>query len=325
MKKINTALAFIAISTMIVSQTFAATGSVTSTGSTHSASSGTVVAPVATPASTATAKADLVLKSAPRTIETKSDSINLEWDKVEEAGGYIVKYGKKSVVKNATGATYEEESDILNSTGTTIKELQPSTTYYFAVVVLDKAGTESEIVSEELSVITSSADSLNSAATTQSGAELDIKEIKVVDNKNLTVEFTKDLADGNVSLKITKTSDNSDVPVLKTEQDTTSKKILKVKVDTVLDASTAYTVSVTSAKDSDGKTNKTAISKSVTTIATLASAADAGSGALTGTGVDLKNAPKTGAEETIIIMAALLLGTIVVFYANRKKAFLKSK
>lgn len=319
MKKL---LILTAASILFVSQSYAATWSLTSTWTTTSSWTQTV---------TTTTKNDLVISGTPKVTEVTANSVTLEWSKVEWADWYIVKYGKKSVASSSDkSAEYEDETDdVIIATGATVSQaiskLDANSTYYFAVVTLDKSGNESEIYSSEATATTSA--SLNSASGTGSTQswELDVKEVKVVDNKNLTIEFTKELADNNVSLKITKTSDNSDVPVNKTELDATNKKLLKVKVDSVLDNSTAYTVAITSAKDSEWKANKTAITIFITTDANLVVAPDAWSGATMSWALNSTNAPKTWAEETILMVAALLLWTIVVFYLNRRKAFLRNK
>jgi hypothetical protein len=59
----------------------------------------------------------LKLSSAPKAVKKTSNSIVLSWDKVNGAGGYIVKYSTESVAKSTDeNATYDNETDQVTET-----------------------------------------------------------------------------------------------------------------------------------------------------------------------------------------------------------------
>jgi len=130
----------IAIATLILFTTstmaFAATGAQVST-------TGAVV------------KASLEVKSAPKLVSKTSNSITLEWEKVDAAATYIVKYSKNSVATSSLpNPQYDNETDPVTTTGTTISNLESDMNYYFSVVAVDKDNNESDTYSDELKVKT---------------------------------------------------------------------------------------------------------------------------------------------------------------------------
>lgn len=307
MKNMKKTVALIAALSLTTTYAFASTWT-TDTGSVATTSTST----------------DLVLAKAPTVVETTADSIKLEWEKVENASGYVVKYGKKSVA-NATDkeATYELEEQA-TSTGISLKGLEANTNYYISVVVIDDKFMESTKYSDEISATTSSLNAASSTGSTTEKTSTDSTAMtatsKEVDNKNFKITFSKELANGKVDVKITKTKDNSDVPVQTVELDATDKKVLNVKLQTVLDPTSEYTVSLNNVTDASGNTLKEALTANLTTTATLASAPDAvtSTGALTSTAT-----PETWAKEVFVLIAAILLGSVVVLYTNREKIFVR--
>lgn len=151
--------------------------------------------------STTSATTSLEMTTPPRLVNKTSTGITLEWDAVNGASSYIVLYGKTSVASSTwTDAEYENETDPINGTGTTITPLEANTKYYIAVLAVDKEGNQSDTSSSELEVSTEAADAV--ASTT---AVFGIANVTPVDNKTITVEFTSAVWVDPVTLKITKT------------------------------------------------------------------------------------------------------------------------
>lgn len=217
---------------------------------------------VTTAVTTSTTTTSLDVKSAPRLVKKAADSVTLEWDKVASASAYIVKYSKSSVATSKDpNAQYDNETDSLTTTGTTItklstsnEKLSPSTPYYFSVVAIDSTGKESDTYSDELMVMT---DATNTTTGTgmvaaSSNTALAIKDIGVSDDKTLSLSFNMPLASDSVQVKITKTSDNSDVVVGTVVNDATNPNSVTVTTISPLSASSSYTLTVLTAKDTMG-------------------------------------------------------------------------
>lgn len=308
------------ISLLSISTAALAATAVTSTG-------------VTTDTATVATTTSLEVKGAPRLVKKTSDSVALEWDAVTGATAYIVKYSKTSVANSTDpNAQYDNETDQVTSTGTVItklsssnEKLSPATAYYFSVVAIDKDGKESDTFSDELMVTTDAAGTA-AVATTASGAAttLALASVTVTDDRTLTVAFNMDLGTDPVTVKITKTSDNSDVTVGLVTPDTTKKDTVIVSTATTLSPTTSYTLTILSAKDVAGNSIQEGVSglKEFSTPATMTTSMAAG----TDTGATLSGSvvPEatttvaTGTQENLLVLAALLLSLGIV-YIYRKK------
>ncbi len=301
-------------------------------------------APAATPATPApaamTTPTSLTVKGAPRLVKKTSDTITLEWDAVPTATAYIVKYSKTSVAnsKDPT-AQYDNETDQLTTTGAVITKLSsnnealtPATTYYFSFVAIDKDGKESDTFSDELMVVT---DPSGMVATGATNTALAIKDLVVIDANTISLAFNTALSNEPVNVKITKTSDNSNILVGAVVQDPTNPNAVKVTTLAALSPVSSYTLTVLSAKDAAGNTIQEGVSglKEFTTPETLKATANtaveipalnaAGSESgvtLSGVTVDVTAATKveTGTQTNLMILAALLLSLGIVYIARRK-------
>lgn len=307
----------------------AATGSVASTGTTAVTSTGT-----------STGASSLEVKGAPRLVKKTSDSVVLEWDKVPTASAYIVKYSKTSVANSKdANAQYDNETDQVTTTGAVItklsssnEKLAPATAYYFSVVAIDKDGKESDTFSDELMVTTEAAGMTASsgatvAATTTTTAALAIKDLIVSDDKTLTLSFNSNLSADPVRVKITKTSDNSDIAVATVVQDKVNLNTVTVTTLSALSPASSYTLTVLAAKDTSGNTVQEGVSglKEFTTAETLKAstiASENASGATLSGAISTEGATKvaTGAKENVIVFAALLLSLGIVYVYRRKLA-----
>ena len=312
----------------MVSSAFAA--DITSSGTTASGStssgttSATVSASGAAVSTSLSGFASLNVKGAPRFVKKDATSVTLEWNKVDTAVSYVVKYSKKSVMTSSDPtATYDMETSPVTATGTTIDKLTENTTYYFSVVAIDKDGNESESFSDELAVNLSAATSFA------------VAKVSVVDVKTVTVDFTSDLGTSPVSVKIQKASNNAAVTVMSVTPDAEVKTRALVTLSTPLDPSSAYSLTVLSAKDALGNTIPEGINaiKEFTTTASLAPSPEVALNAATASGDTLSGAtasgsaveaatalPKTGTGENLLILAALLLSLGIVFVIRRRNA-----
>ncbi len=272
----------------------------------------------------------LEVKSAPRMISKTSTWVVLEWDKVGAAAAYIVKYSKESVATSTDpNAQYTDETDQVTETWATIADLEPSTAYYFSVVAVDEEGNESNTFSDELNIVTDAV-WLNAAPAAwtwtevkaQSWASLAIQSINVIDNKSLSLEFNTALSIDPVKVKITKTSDNSDLPVSEVTQDPTAPNKVVVKIATVIDPSSSYSLTVISAKDTSGNNIQEGANgvKEFTTLATLPASPElnAASWATDSWALAPIALPATWTKENLIIIAALLTSFVLVFSFRKK-------
>lgn len=198
--------------------------------------------------------------SKPKVVKQSDTSLSIEWNPVQNAAGYRVKYDTRSI-ENATDPTlnYTNISSIVTTTGTTIDNLKPNTNYYFSIVSLDASGSEAEFDSPELSVAfngtlsgvttTGATTAVSTTSTTATQSVLSIANVRVFDNKHIAVDFSTLLAkDTAPKLSITKSSDNSNVEVANVKIDLFDNKRAIVDLSGALSANTAYTIRVISAK-----------------------------------------------------------------------------
>jgi Fibronectin type III domain len=207
----------------------------------------------------------LNVSGAPKVVSQTPTSVTLEWSKVTPASSYIVKYSKTSVAEafklGKTSAVYEVETDPVTSTGTTIKDLKADTTYYFAVVALDKDKNESPTNSEELSVKLTSTEATNTGSvtptTTSTGtsatASFKLMGVSVVDEMTLSLEFSAPVSSlSPIALKVMKTSDKTTVSQKSAVVDPKNVQKVIVTLATKLLASSTYSTTVIQAKDTTG-------------------------------------------------------------------------
>lgn len=314
-KKIAIATAIITIST----SAFASTGTTT----------------VVTPEATVTTSASLEMSEAPKLVSKTSKSVTLEWSKNQAAVSYVVKYGKTSVADSQEeNAMYDDETDPVISTGTTIEWLEANTDYYFSVVALDKDSNESDTYSDELMVKTDAEWTTSTGVAATTG--LSLVSVNAVDNKTVSVEFSSALSSDPITFKITKTQDNSDVPVSSVQPDATSPNKVNVTVATQLDPKSSYSITVISAKDTAWNNIQEGINgvKEFLTAENLpvnpelaalnAAASSTGatmSGATTESGsLAPTELPATGTKENLIIISSLLIALGLVYAYRRKLA-----
>lgn len=134
------------------------------------------------------------------------------------------------------------ESDPVSSTGTTIKSLTGGT-YYFAVTPVAANGEEGDTLSKELQVVVGSGMTINAPAM-----NFALSDVKVQDDRNIVLSFTRPLAIGSASISVKKTTDNSSLTVLSANVSKIDPTKLEVKLDTPLSDATSYQALVKSIK-----------------------------------------------------------------------------
>lgn len=331
---ISTAVAVSLVAATSVS--FAATGAVvastgTTAGSTVVTATGVTAGGVAVGTGATTTTTTLEVKSAPRLTKKTANSVTLEWDKVSGASAYIVKYSKISIATSKDpNAQYDNESDQITATGVTIEKLSSTneklaanTAYYFSVVAVDSVGKESDSFSDEL-MVTTDADATVATTATSS---LAVASVNVIDDRTVSVVFNANLSDDALKAKIVKTSDNSDIAVQTIIKDLTNPKAATITLGASLVPVSAYTLTVISAKDAAGNNIQEGVNglKEFTSPEKMAVAAgtvatEASGATLSGSTTDTTTATKvaTGAQENLLILAALILSVGIAYIYRRK-------
>lgn len=272
------------------------------------------------------------MEGAPTVVGTTPTSVTLDWKKVDAAVSYIVKYSTKSVATSADpNAVYDNETSPVTETGTTVDKLTAGSTYYFAVVALDKDGNESDSLSEEVEVNLSKV-SATTASATGSTASFALVSVTPKNTRTIVLEFSAALGTDPLQIKLQKTNNSAAVEVQSAVVDAANPTTATVTLAADLEVDSSYSLTVISAKDATGNNIPEGINaiKEFTTLASLAPATEvplnAGapetvSGATaSGTAVAAASAlPETGTKENLLMILALLSGLGIVF-AFRKKA-----
>ncbi len=270
----------------------------------------------------------LNVEGAPVLVSTTPTSVTLEWNKVEAAVSYIVKYSTKSVATSPdVNAVYDNETAPVTETGATVDNLTAGATYYFAVVALDKEGNESDSLSEELEVNLSKASVASEMGSTASFA---LVSVNPQNARTLVLEFSAALGSEPLQVKLQKTSNSASVDVQSATVDTANPTTATVTLASDLEGDSNYSLTVISAKDVAGNNIPEGINaiKEFTTVASLAPATEVplNAGAPeTASGVVAAAAapaalPETGTKENVIMILALLSGLGIVFAFRKKSA-----
>lgn len=313
---------------------------------------------------TGTTTTSLEMKSGP-TLKSKTDTtITLEWEKIPAAASYIVKFSKKSVATSTDpNAQYDEETDPIIENTYTIENLTPWTTYYFSVVAVDKNNVESDNLSDELSAMTNTSLTTTTTWTATTVTTTDIKtttgtankttettipkasliltDVRVEDNKTIHLNFSSPLSNDAIEAKIINTANNMDVPRESIKVDPTTPTRAIVKIATILDPKTSYSVTIVNAKDTNWNNIEKWLNGTKEFQTPVFAAAPANTVTNTGTGnittattgtwitwtganvnvTNTKALPATWTKENVIILTALLI-SLWIFAGTRKK-FLK--
>lgn len=352
-KQIMAVLALLSLTSSVFANTPEAPAS-SSTGSTAPTMVATSVP--------STPSESLNVSGAPSVVSQTATSVTLAWSKVDIAKSYVVKYSKIDVAeasKNGdTTATYDNESDQVTTTGATISNLKTDTTYYFSVVALDAANNESPTYSEQLAVklvadlatasgsgaaaVGAATGSVETTAPVVASAtgSLKLAGVTVINEKTLSLEFSAELSAQPVSVKLTKTSDNSSVAVDSVVKNPETPTMTTVTLTAPLSTSSSYSIVIIDAADVKGLPISEGVNaeKEFVTAATLAKAPDAtGSGAelpalnaagqeATASGAAVtpvtaaSELPPTGTPTNLLILMAAFLALGIVYVIQKKRA-----
>ena len=304
------------------------------------AASGTVSTPTATVTGSGVSaggtSVSLNVEGAPTVVGTTPTSVTLDWKKVDAAVSYIVKYSTKSVATSADpNAVYDNETSPVTETGTTVDKLTAGSTYYFAVVALDKEGNESDSLSEEVEVNLSKVSATAASATgsaTATASSFALASVTPKNTRTLVLEFSAALGTDPLQIKLQKTSNSAAIEVQSAVVDSANPTTATVTLASDLEADSSYSLTVISAKDATGNNIPEGINaiKEFTTLASLAPATEVPLNAASATGATASGAtasgvvapealPQTGTKENLLMILALLSGLGIVF-AFRKKA-----
>lgn len=298
----------------------------------------------------------LNVSGAPSLVSQTATSVTLQWAKVTVAKSYVVKYSKIDVAEAAKkgdrSATYDNESDQVTATGTTISNLKTDTTYYFSVVALDAANNESATYSEQLAVKLTSmvaptttgtggvatASGAVTTATTTVAPSLKLTSVSVVNEKTLTLDFSAALSSKPVTVKLTKSSDNSTVTVASVVTNPLTPTKSTVNLTAPLSTSSSYSLVIIDATDVKGLPISEGVNavKEFATAATLSKAPVASgsgavmpalnaapeteSGAVVAPITTTAELPPTGTQTNLLLLVAALLALGIVYGIQKKRA-----
>lgn len=275
----------------------------------------------------------LNVEGAPTLVATTPTSVSLEWNIVDAAVSYIVKYSTKSVATSPdANAVYDNETPPVTETGATVENLTAGATYYFAVVALDKDGNESDSLSEELEVNLSKVSA--SASETGSTASFALVSVNPQNVRTLVLEFSAALGSEPLQVKLQKTSNSAAVDVASAVVDSANPTTATVTLASDLEGDSSYSLTVISAKDVAGNNIPEGINaiKEFTTVASLAPATEVplnagapetASGSTASGAVAVatpETLPNTGTKENVILILALLSSLGIVFAFRKKSA-----
>jgi hypothetical protein len=136
--------------------------------------------------------AETSIQNTPKLISSSSNSLNITWDKVENASWYYVYYSETS------WKDYKTFWDIFEANSTTITWLKSGTTYYIVVTSLDKNTNDESVFSKEWVFNTKIWDN----------DKFSLVEIKVVDVGNLELSFNFDIDKSNDAIREFKITQN---------------------------------------------------------------------------------------------------------------------
>lgn len=251
--------------------------------------------------------------------EITGNSAKISWDALEWANWYMVHYWTKSAVKDGK---YELDSDLLDSTGTTLEKLSPKTTYYVSVTAYDKDANESPL-STEVSFTTSDSTEATTTSMNRATSTFWIKSVNVMDANKLEVSFSADLDNKDWAKREFKLASKEGLEIAISSVELTDATKLVLNLSTPLETWKEYLLTAVSIQDKDGNTIEAWVDgqTSFTTPETFA-ALDSASWAVSESGAlnaasNVKELPKTGPEQFLILALALILGFIVVRFRNR--------
>lgn len=132
-------------------------------------------------------------ENAPKLISSTDSSLNISWEKIDNADWYYVYYSEKS------WSNYKTYWDVYEDTKATLSWLKPSTSYYIVVAYIDKTTNEEWPFSPEWTFNTKNNDD----------EKFTLDEVKVINASNLELSFNSSLDKTPSALKEFKITQNN--------------------------------------------------------------------------------------------------------------------
>ena len=172
-----------------------------------------------------------------------SNSLKISWDKVDWAIWYFVYYDTVSHKSESNDIkNYKNSTDLLDSTGTNLNDLEPNTKYYLAVTVADENWNEWEY-SKEFSFST----------TWEKNKKLILQDVKVISKNKIRLIFNVDIdSKNNLEFKIENKKNNLDIIWVKNVDINWNNVELTLNKD--LSAGSTYLLTVVSASGKNWET-----------------------------------------------------------------------
>lgn len=183
------------------------------------------------------------MDTAPALSSSTETSLSLDWNDLEGALWYYIYYSKQS---GATDGYDFEWVDLIESSETTLENLERDTTYYIALTVVDDNGNESQF-SPEASFATG-----NQSSTPVESSTFALDGVVVLSANQIELEFNAALDNSENAvreLRIVEKQSGSEVFVSESSLNSTSSNKLIATMSTDLVEEAQYNVTVVSIQD----------------------------------------------------------------------------
>lgn len=300
--------------------------------------------------------AEFVLNNAPTVVSQTESSLTIEWEQVEGSMGCYYAYSNESVENGLENSTYDiEGEDLYEWTGATIENLEAGKTYYIAIECMDEEA-ETTGYSPELVVTlgedTVVADSNEEVAVASEEVltdvieedKLELLEVSITASNKITLSFNNELDNSEDSDR--EVSITGDFNILEVSSyNLVNPTTLEVELVQDLSTETEYNVTVISLLDVNWNNIEAWIdwATSIVTpvefpteeiieevvveetpvveeeiIAEVVEEVEAGI-ELEAASSEAESLPDTGAKEILLVLAALMLGMLVI-NLNKKES-----
>lgn len=292
------------------------------------------------------ALAEFKFESAPENTKQEETSVELSWEALEGAFGYYIFYWTKSV-ENWEADSYEfEVEDLIDGNSYKVGWLSENETYYFSIIWMDEEANQTPY-SEELVVVFWDGGVNNTDEVTEAPVDETLNEDIAPSDDSMTTESLK-LEDVTFTWKNTlfltfnKTLDSSewaqrDIKI--TDLSTATEllidsivlndgKYLDITLVNDLSTSTEYEVTVISVSDSEGNNIEVWVygtqkvmspdTFEVPVVEEVVEEEIVVEEPLEAAPIEPKKLPDTWAKEILLILAALLMGALLLNFRSRE-------
>lgn len=280
--------------------------------------------------------ADFTLTKAPEVVSKTDSSVTIEWESLEGSMGCYYSYSNESVENGEEWAMYEVEwEDLIEENTVSIEDLEKDKTYYIAMECMDEnaetTGYSPELVlnlSEEDSnsteVEANNEEVVDASIDTEEVATLELLEVSVVDSTVLRLSFNNDLEKSETAEREVRIVSNwNELSILSFSL--FDNKTLDVQLESEMNVSTEYDLTVISLKDLngnnieawvDGVANFTTPSEFIVE-EPIEEVIEEEWVELEAASAEVTKLPDTGAKEVFLVLLALLLWVLVINFNKR--------